>query len=157
MSTQRLGHKIDIYTTPRDGNESYHLQLQWDNFVDGINLQAVPVLFQKLPLQSQHGTKLVITDLNELDRWRSLGTEDLRLRLATIVSPYRKVENFKLYCTLNGTYIDIGVLVDNLRSASQQRYHLVYEDKTLQVHGLIRAETVAVIRKSFTRVFRKFL
>ena len=77
LSTQRLAQVCEIYTK-KEGSTALHVGFDWNNF-DAVNkLQDVTVNYNETNLNLSHGTKLVLTGLNDTDYWRGKNLESFK-------------------------------------------------------------------------------
>lgn len=141
LSTQRLGNHLHIETVPEGGTTSYTVDIDWTAFVAGQDLSKVPVQFSRNEKTKRtHGTRLVISELNDPDEWLRLKSEDLRLSLASLVSPYEEVASFRLQAFLNGTEVSPSLITANVRRAAWQRYEFSFDGEHLETKGSLRGQ-----------------
>lgn len=149
LSAQRLGRKLLIETVPDNGSRLYRLQIDWANFKESRPLETVAIGYEDVERgDAKVGTRLVVTELLDVDRWREMSSDHLRVRLAEIVSPYDTIENFRLRCRLNGKRIDPDVVTRNVRSAAHLRYVLGFDGQDLFADGYVRPEYIAANLKN---------
>lgn len=134
LGTQRLGANLEMVTR-KEGGDQYSLAIPWSDFraEDKLSNIAVPVISEMGP--PGHGTKLIISDLQDLDSWRgSAAIKNLERQLSQLVSPYEEVREFTILVTVDGQRLELQEVSVRLRDAAQLHYELAF-DGALRVQG----------------------
>jgi len=157
LSAQRLGRRLLIETVPETGDRRYRLNMDWTMFRESKPLESVPLEYIDEPRgNGRTGTTLVVTDLLDVDRWRELRPEQLRVRLAEIVSPYGDIAKFRIRCRFKGRRIDPSQVTKNVRNAAHLRYKIEFDGDELRAEGFIRPEYIAAnLKEDDLLVFRE--
>jgi signal transduction histidine kinase/PAS domain-containing protein len=156
LGVQRLGDNIEITTryAPRDGEDEergdsraksapspeYVLRYSWGDFRAASRLSQVEVTLEEHPTPSmERGTRLLITNLRDRESWTdSDAVARLRTGLSQLISPYERMQSFRVVVLLNGIAIDLAQISDAVRHTSQVRYGLTYDGKRLSITGRAR-------------------
>lgn len=127
LGTQRLGSNLEM-VTHKEGGEQYSLAIPWSDFrtEDRLSNIMVPVLSDRAA--SGHGTKLIISDLQDLDLWRGAGIKSLEEQLSQLVSPYEEVKEFTILVNADGKRIELQEISAKFRNSAQLHYELTFTD-----------------------------
>lgn len=144
LSTQRLGHHLDLITR-RDGDkEALRVSFSWSDFKENVHLSSVPVNITSICEGRQKGTKLVIAALRDINSWKGENKDRLIKRLSQLIFPFGEVRPFRVFITVDGKKIDLETMVEAARRAAIASVGITYNDGELKVNGKIR------LRKLFT-------
>ena len=137
LSTQRLAQVCEIYTK-KEGSTALHVGFDWNNF-DAVNkLQDVTVNYNETNLNLSHGTKLVLTGLNDTDYWRGKNLESFKSLICKLISPYKKLRPFNVYLTIDGENVDVIQEADKLNQLSISEIEFQYTDGLMKFNLNIR-------------------
>jgi signal transduction histidine kinase len=137
LGAQRLGHRLTITTTPVGEDATYTLSFDWRMFRDFEQLSDVNVEIHRREGSSRAGTTVLISDLRSPERLAKVG--EVEKELSKIISPYKGVDGFKLYGSVDGTDLDLSGLETKLRNAAVIHYDLIFdEDDKLTIGGRMR-------------------
>ena len=137
LGAQRLGHRLTITTAPAGEDATYTLSFDWRMFRDFEQLSDVNVEIRRREGSSRAGTTVLISDLRSPERLAKVG--EVEKELAKIISPYKGVDGFKLYGSVDGTDVDLSGLETKLRNAAVIHYDLTFdEDDELTIGGRMR-------------------
>lgn len=130
LGSQRLGFNLEMVTR-KEGSEQYSLAIPWNDFKaeDRLSNILVPVISDTAAFG--HGTKLIISDLQDLDLWRGEGIKTLEKQLSQLVSPYQEVREFTILVTADGNRIELQEISTKLRNAAQLHYEVTFTDSLL--------------------------
>ena len=67
---------------------------------DLFDLHDVTVNYNETNLNLSHGTKLVLTGLNDNDYWRGKNLESFKSSICKLISPYKKLRPFNVYLSV---------------------------------------------------------
>jgi len=135
LSTQRLGHNIDLLTK-MTGGPGHHVSFSWKEFTDDSVLTEVPITH--LPCEkTEKGTTLIISDLRDPLVWNKKGIERLRVRLSQLIFPFQSVRPFSVYLKVNGETIDLVGVADSIRESAPCKYKFNFDDDELVFSGKI--------------------
>lgn len=102
LSAARLGNRLELIT--KSSNEPcWQVSLAWDELSNAKSLNACNVELQECPDENRikhTGTIVRVYDLNS--EWDEKSMHDLREQLSRLVSPFAKVDDFKIWLTLPG-------------------------------------------------------
>jgi len=155
LSTQRLGNQLKIETVPDESEYCYSVVIDWPSFRAGVELGKVPVEFDQFPRgDRESGTKLIISDLVDPEHWLNLKNEELRVGLASAVSPYSEVMNFNLQAFLNGIEVSPSELVRNIKTAAWQHFDIKFDGEQLVTTGNIKSQPLRRNKEDYDAYFQ---
>ena len=71
LSTQKLGNRLEMFTGQQQEEVGHHVAFDWSEFTDDVSLTSVPLhLSSRQKVKDDQGTKLVITNLRDKQKWR---------------------------------------------------------------------------------------
>lgn len=85
FATQRLGQNLEIYTQPDSGEIGLHVNINWHDFIPGMELILIENVVQEVALE-QKGTKLVISNLYE--KWSDADIKRVFRYVSDILQPF---------------------------------------------------------------------
>lgn len=150
LSTQRLGNRLEMFTTKESNlrskaeqNNRYHVAFDWSDFSEGRSLTAVPVHFEPIRNDNtKRGTKLIITNLREPGVWLGEPAQQKLLgQLSQLIFPFEEVRPFNVYLTINGVRFDLQTISSILRDVSLTRFEFSFDeqgDRKLRLTGKIK-------------------
>lgn len=127
LSTQRLAQVCEIYTK-KDNGTVIHVGFDWNAFDTANKLQDVTVKYNVSHLNYSHGTKLILTGLNDDDYWRGKNLEAFKSLICKLISPYKELRPFSVYLTIDGEDIDVINEVRKLNQLSISEVEFQYKD-----------------------------
>lgn len=138
LSTQKLGHNLEMVTRKDGVPETLHVSFSWSEFTDERSLGTVPVLIRKSVEARKKGTSLVISGLRNADVWRGPSLDTLASDLAQIISPFPEARPFLVTLSVNGTPIDLGQISASAREAAAGKFIVDHKGGNLDLRGKIR-------------------
>lgn len=147
LSTQRLGQRLEMFTSRenlgekgRDQNDldnEYHVAFDWTDFTDDRSLTAVPLHFGSNTPPRQ-GTKLVITNLSNSEIWKGKDRDRLISGLAQLLFPFGDVRPFNVFLKIDGERIQLDTLANSTRDVALGRFRFESDGKSIDVQGKVR-------------------
>jgi signal transduction histidine kinase len=137
LSTQRLAQICEIYTK-KEGEQAFHVGFDWNTFDTAKKLQDVTVKHDETYLKQPHGTKLVLTGINDEDYWRGKNLEAFKSSICKLISPYKELRPFNVYLTIDGENIDVIQEMGKLNQLSTSEVVFQYEDGLMKFDFNIR-------------------
>ncbi len=139
LGTQRLGFNLEMFTVPTGEHQEHVVRIPWGDFRERGLLSEIPVYYESHESQRKHGTKLIITDLRDIDAWTGQAAiASLTDRLSQMISPYRKVRNFTVVASMDGHTLDLIGVTDKLRETAQLHYTLDFNGDLLSITGMAK-------------------
>lgn len=140
LGVQRLGENLEVFT--KSANEQgYHVGFSWLDFATAPNLHAVNIYLEECSFPKPHGTKIVVSDLREVDIWRGKDSiKRLEQELSRMISPYRQIRDFMIYVEVDGKALELLEISDNVRSLAPVRYKINFDSNKLKVDGKARLD-----------------
>lgn len=142
LSTQRLAQVCEIYTK-KENNNAFHVGFDWDTFDTANKLQDVAVKHDEAYLKQSHGTKLVLTGINDDDYWKGNNLEAFKSSICKLISPYKELRPFNVYLTIDGEDIDVIQEVGKLNQLSISEIEFQYKDGLMKFDLNIRMRKLA--------------
>ncbi len=141
LGGQRLGYNVEIFTRPENSNMEYYVAFSWRDFIGEERLSQVPVQFRRITPQRKKGTKLIISDLKDVNTWRGeIAIQKLETQLSQLISPYKEVQDFLLLVTVDGRRLELAEITEQVRKAAQVRYRVNFDGEVLYVKGTARLD-----------------
>ena len=156
LSTQRLGHRLEMFTSKEvlpeldqmnllveptivEQNIEYHVSFDFNDFVETKTLTEVDVKFgEQYKDNPRRGTKLVITGIRNASVWDGEQRDKLVQRIAQLLFPFGDVRPFRVNLTINGMRQDLDTLAEKIRDVALARFSLNFDGHRLEVNGKIR-------------------
>lgn len=142
LSTQRLAQICEIYTK-KENETAIHVGFDWDTFDTANKLQDVTVKYDESYLNYSHGTKLVLTGINDDDYWKGNNLEAFKSSICKLISPYKELRPFNVYLTIDGEDIDVIQEVGKLNQLSVSEIEFQYKDGLMKFDLNIRMRKLA--------------
>jgi signal transduction histidine kinase len=140
LGAQRLGHILDVETTPEHEEVTYSLSIPWRDYESANALNDVALTLSTRPRGTQRaGTRLTIRGLRNIEHWHGGGLADLERELSVMISPYGD-RGFEVALKGDSGPIDLHRRPIGIRESSLLRYELDYADGVLNVRGQIGTE-----------------
>ena len=135
LSTQRLGRNLEIFTQTETSDKRLHISFCWGDFLKADELSDVDASLKELQPNKSKGTKLVISNLNDIGVWQGSSVKQLEQELSRMISPYKEVRNFTVLVEIDGKHLELLEISDKLRSAAQVRYLMDFDGSYFRVSG----------------------
>ncbi len=135
LGTQRLGNNLEIFTKTKSG-PAYLLTFSWLDFAKVSSLKEVDISFEEISHLKKHGTKIVISDLKEIETWRGQkALKKLEQELSRMISPYKKIRDFMIYVEVDGKVLELMELSDKVRDLAPMQYSLKFNGSVFKIKG----------------------
>ena len=138
LGTQRLGANLEMITRSVGSPVQQHVWFSWGDFENQRVLSDVKVRREEEAPSFPHGTKLIISDLRDIDQWKSEGVTELQTRLSQMISPYQAVRSFMILAEVDGHELQLLEITNKLRNLAQLRYRLTFDGEMLVIGGQAR-------------------
>jgi signal transduction histidine kinase len=139
LGTQRLGVNLEMFTVPQEEHLEHVVRIPWGDFREKALLSEIPVFYESHESQQKHGTKLIITDLRDIEAWTGqTAIASLTDRLSQMISPYREVRNFTIIASIDGHSLDLIEVDEKLRETAQLHYDLDFNGDVLSIAGFAK-------------------
>lgn len=169
LSTQRLGNRLELFTTKEPNLASknerdlrYHVAFDWSDFSEDKSLTAVPVHFtSEVNENPKRGTRLIITNLRESGVWLGEASQQKLLgQLSQLIFPFEEVRPFNVYLTINGVRFDLQTISSLLREVSLSRFEFSFDeqnDRKLRLSGKIKLPRLKGLGEEKEDVYNRLL
>lgn len=140
LGVQRLGDNLEIFTKSK-GDDAQHFGFSWLDFATAPRLEDVEIKTGKTDFPRKHGTKIVVSDLREVDVWRGQESiKRLEQELSRMISPYKQIRDFNVLVEVDGKPLDLAEISDKIRDLAPIRYVVAFDGSTLSVKGKARLD-----------------
>lgn len=138
LSTQRLGNRLEMFTSKNTDASTHHVAFDWNDFSEDIALTDVPTVFEEQPKEAT-GTTLVIRNLREAEAWEGKTAAKFIGQLSQLIFPFKERREFHVFLTINGERIDLDELNEALRSQAISRFDFTFDGESLTLTGSIKS------------------
>ena len=138
LSTMKLGDVVAIQTYPSH-TAGFSVTLDWTAFAPGTNIGDITVDIEKIAPIGRTGTTLTISSLRDVKYWQRRNSADrLQGSLSKLISPFRRVPDFRVTGELNGTPISPEYVTHRLRETATTHFSFKWGPKGLRCRGLLK-------------------
>lgn len=138
LGVQRLGEHLEIFTKTSK-SQGYHLGFSWLDFAKAPTLQEVDIHLDKIKFSRAHGTRVVVSNLQEIDTWRGqFALKRLEQELSRMISPYKQIRQFIVIVEVDGKVLELQEISDKIRDIAPIRYSLTFDGKKFLIEGKAR-------------------
>ena len=158
LGSQRLGQKIEIWTSQDKSNVEYYVGVDWGDFRGRI-LSKVPVYFEEQEKERpRKGTRIVISGLRSPEKWKGARRDELVGKLAQLLFPFEELRPFDVFLTVNGVRMDLDRISKSVFDVADAQYTFSFDGKKLHIEGwyrlsiLLQAQKGEHARQQFQRL-----
>lgn len=138
LSTMKLGDVVEINTYPSK-TVGYSVTLDWSDFAPGTDLSDIEVDIGSIPPIGRTGTLLRITKLQDVEHWKhARGADAFQASLSKLISPFRRVPEFRITADLNGTPLKPEYVTTKLRETATTHFTFTWGPKGLRCKGRVK-------------------
>ncbi|MBY3622816.1 sensor histidine kinase [Acinetobacter sp. CUI P1] len=148
LGAQRLGKNIEIYTTKENTNEECHLGIDWSDFEKNLDLKDVLIKNEIRIGNKKSGTKIIISDLNNLGAWSGPILTSLQRKLSQLISPYKEVRKFNILTEVDGVKLELASQAEKTLDVSNARYKFEIDEDSLNINCLYKLTYLRSNKKS---------
>lgn len=134
LSTQRLADICEIYTNVNEG-EGLHLAFNWKDFETETKLNNVSIKDANYQPSIKHGTKLILSNLNRPEVWKSDSLAKFTGLVSQIISPYKENRPFDVFIKINGVDLDLDESNDELNDLAMSKFEFEFDGKIITLKG----------------------
>lgn len=138
LSTQRLGNRLEMFTSKGSDTITNHVAFDWNDFSEDVALTDVPTIFEQ-QLKQGTGTTLIIRNLREPDAWEGKTAAKFIGQLSQLIFPFKERREFHVFLTINGERIDLDELNEALRSQATSQFDFNFDGQFLTLSGYIKS------------------
>jgi len=147
LGSQRLGQKIEIWTSEEDSNVEYYVGVDWGDFRDSV-LSKVPVHFEEQEKErSRKGTRIVISGLRSPEKWKGARRDELVSKLAQLLFPFEELRPFDVFLTVNGARMDLDRISKSVFDVADARFTFSFDGHKLHIEGKYRLSILLATTK----------
>ena len=149
LSTMKLGDVVEMQTYPSQ-TIGYSVTLDWSAFAPGTNIGDIEVEIEEIVPIGRTGTTLTISNLRDVEYWqRPNSPSRLQGSLSKLISPFRRVPDFRVSGELNGTPINPEYLTGRLRETATTHFSFTWGPNGLRCRGLLKLSLFAFDKYTF--------
>lgn len=138
LGVQRLGNKLEIFTKHAEEG-CYRLGFSWNNFEKAESISDVKFVIEECNVLKSPGTKVVISDLKEIETWRGeRAIKKLENELSQMISPYKAIQDFFVMIEIDGNRIELAEINEKIRDVAPVRYKIDFDGEMLIIKGLAK-------------------
>ena len=138
LSTMKLGDVVEIRTYPAV-TAGFQVILSWSAFAPGKNLSDIRVNIEKIPPISKTGTALTISTLRDSAYWqRGNSAASLQGSLSKLISPFRRIPDFRVTGKINGTPLRPEYVAQELRDTATIHFSFTWGPTGLSCQGRLK-------------------
>lgn len=139
LSTQRLGQRLEMFTSKDNETETHHLAFDWSDFREETPLTLVPMHYKNVAkkLQSK-GTKLILTNLRDPSAWEGQAGDRFKGQLSQLIFPFKEKRSFHVFLNINNERVDLDELNESLRNLAVSRFKFKFEKNKLIITGHVK-------------------
>ncbi|MDR3574870.1 MAG: ATP-binding protein [Anaerolineaceae bacterium] len=139
LGTMKLGDYLRITTFTNPEQKGFKVAFLWSQCESGLPLSKVPLSISEAPQSSNKGTQIEILGLADHDYWRGNDRiNKLRLRLSTLVSPFKSFSNFTIGLTLNGNPVDLVSFSEKVLNTATTHFECIWDNAELDMKGRVK-------------------
>ncbi|MFN0048372.1 MAG: ATP-binding protein [Cytophagales bacterium] len=139
LSTQRLGHILEMYSGIEEENIWHHVGFDWRHFTEDSSLEAVSTNYKEVNKPNKKkGTKLVISDLKNPEIWIAEAGDKFRGQLSKLIFPFKENRPFSIYLDINGQKLDLDAINEKLRQQAISSYKFDFDGHKLVIKGNLK-------------------
>jgi signal transduction histidine kinase len=136
LGTQRLGENLEMFSSQPKSSVQEHVAFSWNDFRGTKSVFDVPIFREELSYTGPHGTRIIITNLRDLELWHGTqGAKQLETGLSQLLSPFKEVRKFKVVLKVNGTDVELLDIGKQLRDLAWLRYKFTFDGQKLSISG----------------------
>jgi len=139
LSTQRLGHVLEMYSCIETESISHHVAFDWRHFTENSSLETVNTNYKEAKKSDKKkGTKLIISDLKNANIWAGDAGDKFRGQLSKLIFPFKEKRPFDIYLSINGQSYDLDAINEKLRQQAISSYTFDFDGKKLTLNGTLK-------------------
>ena len=147
LGSQRLGQRIEIWTSEDDSNVEYYVGVDWGDFRDSV-LSKVPVHFEEQEKERpRKGTRIVISGLRSPEEWKGTRRDELVSKLAQLLFPFEELRPFDVFLTVNGARMDLDRISKSVFDVADARFTFSFDGHKLHIEGKYRLSILLATTK----------
>lgn len=160
LSTQRLGNKIELSTTPKGGDQIFKVAFDWSNFTSDVKLSEVQtIITSEVAPKNNTGTKLIIQELSNLSDWSQSNISRILGQISKLIYPYRDKRKFDVFLEIDGDLKNFDEITQRLKELSVSNFQFNYNTKTLSISGDLKVGRLyggnsSVAQKEFEQIIK---
>lgn len=139
LSTQRLGNRLELFSTKKTEDHTNHVAFDWNDFTEDVALTDVPTVFDKISKKSGIGTNLIVRNLRDPAAWEGKTAAKFIGQLSQLIFPFKERREFHVFLTINNERIDLDELNEALRNQAVSQFDFNFDGDRLVLSGAVKA------------------
>lgn len=139
LGTMKLGNRLKITTFYDLEADGYVVSFFWNDCQSGLPLSRVPVDFKKIPATGETSTCIEICGLTNPSYW--IGEKRLRalrIKMSTLISPFKSFENFDIGLNISERVIDLVRVPEKFFETASTHFEVTWDDELLELKGEVK-------------------
>ena len=138
LSTMKLGDVVEILTYPT-ATVGFRVLLSWSAFTPGKNLSDISVNIDEIAPINKTGTALTVSQLRDSAYWqRGNSAASLQGSLSKLLSPFRRIPDFRVTGEINGTPLRPEYVAQELRDTATMHFSFRWRPTGLSCQGRLK-------------------
>ena len=139
LGTMKLGNRLKITTFYDSEADGYEVSFFWNDCQSGLPLSQVPVDYKKIPATGETNTSIEICGLANPSYWTGeKRLKALRIKMSTLISPFKSFENFDIGLDVNGRAIDLVRVPEKFLETASTHFEVIWDDELLELKGEVK-------------------
>lgn len=139
LSTQRLGQRLEMFTSKEGETAVHHIAFDWADFKEDTKLTEVPMHYKDVDKKlQQKGTKLILTRLKDASAWEGKSADRFKGQLSQLIFPFKERRTFHVFLTINNEKVDLDELNEALRNQAASRFQFEFKENVLRLSGSVK-------------------
>jgi hypothetical protein len=139
LSTQRLGSRLEMFSTYKTEEHTNHVAFDWNDFTEDVALTDVPTIFAKTVKENNTGTILIVRNLKDPSAWEGKTVDKFIGQLSQLIFPFKEKREFHVFLTVNSERVDLDELNEALRSQAVAQFDFDFDGQNLVLSGAIKS------------------
>ena len=173
LGSQRLARNVEIITSPKGDENSYHISWSWDEFRSGKPLSEIKFPVRTVPpketgdknaddklkanARKKQGTKIYLSGLVDPSEWNTKEAFDkFQVELSKMISPYSEIRDFGVFGHVNGTEIELTSVADRIRNAAYNRFKIKFDGNVFSISSRVKLALMRPTQKELP-LFEKLI
>ena len=158
LSTQRLGQRLEMFTSKENEPEIHHVAFDWADFKEDTPLTGVPMHYKNLSKEVlPKGTKLILTNLKDPSAWEGQSADKFKGQLSQLIFPFKENRTFHVFLTINNERVDLDEINEALRNQAVSRFQFAYKNNVLRLQGSVKTSKLYTGKSEEADTYQKLI
>lgn len=139
LGTMKLGDYLRITTFHHPEKKGVRISFFWSQCKSGLPLTHVPLKVEEVPARGERGTEIEILGLVDPEYWRGDDRiNKLRLKLSTLISPFKTFSNFTIGLIIGGNPVDLVSFSGKVLNTATAHFECTFDSLLLEMSGKVK-------------------